>query len=312
MLIRLQLCGLLLLFSCIVFSQDSLPHFNPNVFEQFHFAHRGGYANGPENTLKTILGSIQQGVNAIEIDVELTKDDQLVLFHDETINRVLQCDTGWSVTELSLAELKSIPLRDTTQGVQYVCSFRELIDTLVILIPNSRINDFILEVDFKPHGDNTVKSVDALSEIINAELKKFGDRLYNYFFISTFYPEVLKQINRTNPKIVTAFAVHNSSEKNKLLSKLAILFASTITHKNNVKIIEPNICMINDRFVKKWHKKGSLIITYTANTECQKDYVKQFPVAYTTDCPNDSCAAEQYGKPKKWCKQCNSQPTSSP
>jgi hypothetical protein len=75
-----------------------------------------------------------------------------------------------------------------------------------------------------------------------------------------------------------------------------------------VDIIEPNICMINDRFVKKWHKKGILINAYTANTKCEKKYLENFKIAYTTNCPIGSCEpdpSDQIGKPKKWCKKCN-------
>lgn len=305
MIKKLQIIIFFLLYSCIVFSQDDLSPFTPNVFEKLQFAHRGGYANGPENTLKTILASIRKGINAIEVDVEITKDNKLVLFHDEKISRVLNSDLDLKVSELSLDSLKKIPLRDTSQGVQYVCSLKELIDSLKTSIPKSKFKGFMLEIDFKPHGDKTIEGVKSLSNILNPQLNFFGDRLFNHFFISSFYPEVLKEIKKVNPKIVTSFALHNSPNSNKLLAKLAILFASKIIKKHNVQIIEPNICMINDRFVKKWRKKGVLIVTYTANTNCEKEYIEQFPIAYTTDCPNHLCESDNYGKPKKWCKNCN-------
>lgn len=307
-MIKLQITTFLLICCCQTFSQDLLSHFAPEYFEQQRFAHRGGYANSPENTLQTILYNIENGINAIEIDVQLTKDNQLVLFHDQKISRVLNSNIDLDVWQLSLSELKKIPLRDTTKGLQHVCSLKELIDTLAILIPGSELNDFILEMDFKPHGYQTTKGVNALVDILNTQLDVFGDGLYNYFFVSTFYPEVLKQLNKTNPKIVTAFAVNNSPDNSKLLAKLAILMAPKFIKKNNVNIIEPNICMISDRFVRKWHKKGILINAYTANTNCEKKYLETFQIAYTTNCPNLSCEpdpSDQIGKPKKWCEKCN-------
>lgn len=288
-------------------SQETLSHFSPEYFEKQQFAHRGGYANGPENTLETILFNIDNGVNAIEIDVQLTKDKELVLFHDDKIGRVLNTTQDIEMSNMSLEELKKIPLRDTSQGVQYVCSLEELIDTLVILIPNREINDFLLEVDFKPHGDNAETGVHALLEILDFHLAQFGDDLYNYFFISTFYPDILKELKSKDPKIVTAFAIHNSPDKQKLLAKLAVFMAPMFIRKNNASIIEPNICMINDRFVRKWHRKGILINTYSANRACEKKYIESYPIAYTTNCPNATCepdASDQMGKQKKWCKNC--------
>lgn len=297
--------AIIFIHSFSALGQEELTHFSSANFEKFRFAHRGGYTNGPENTIKTILGSINRGVNAIEIDVELTKDNQLVVFHDKTIDRILNTVDNKKVSDMKLSELQSIPLRDQTQGTQYVCSLNELIDTLTILIPRSEINDFILEIDFKPNGDKTEDGVKALNQIIEKHLTHFGDNLYNYFFISSFYPQVLKELKKNNPKIVTAFALHNAPEKSKLPAKLAILFAGRIIKKNNIRIIEPNICMISDRFVRKWLKRDILIITYTANTNCEKKYLDTFPLAYTTDCPLKTCESEKYRRRKKWCKKCN-------
>lgn len=304
---KLQVTSFLLFFCFQVFSQDTPSNFSPDVFEKQRFAHRGGYAIGPENTLQTILDNIEKGTGAIEIDVQLTKDNQLVLFHDQKISRILNIDSPLNVGQLSLSELKKIPLRDTTKGLQYVSSFKELIDTLA-KIPKSKIDNFILEVDFKPHGDQTPIAVNAFIDILKTQLEVFGDELYNHFFISTFYPEVLEQFNKSDPKIIKAFAVNNSPNDNKLLANMAILMAQKIIKKNNVQIIEPNICMVNNRFVERWHKRGILINAYTANTRCEKEYLENFQIAYTTNCPNGTCEpdqSDQIGKPKKWCKKCN-------
>ncbi len=50
-------------------------------------AHRGYSDQYPENTMKAFLEAIKKGFNGIETDVHKTKDGQLVLCHDEKINR---------------------------------------------------------------------------------------------------------------------------------------------------------------------------------------------------------------------------------
>jgi len=290
------------------FGQQRVNHFESTYFEQQRFAHRGGYAIGPENTLQTILLNLYSGVNAIEIDVHLTKDNELILFHDYTVNRLLDTDSEKAINEFTLEELKHIPLRDSSQGVQYVCSLAELIDTLVVLVPARETLNFLLEVDFKPNGKKTKAAVNALLDILAHHSKDLGERIYNYFFISTFYPNVLKEIQRRDPKIKTAFAVNNVPNEHKLKAKMAVALSPFFIKKYGAAIIEPNMCMVTKRFVKKWHRRGIMINTYTANTSCDKDYLEGFPIAYTTNCPLSACIpdpSDELGRPKRWCKSCS-------
>ena len=51
------------------------------------WAHRGASAYAPENTMIAFEKAVQMGADGIELDVQMTKDEQLVVIHDETINR---------------------------------------------------------------------------------------------------------------------------------------------------------------------------------------------------------------------------------
>lgn len=50
-------------------------------------AHRGASTYEPENTIKAIEKAIDMGVDAVEVDVRLSKDYMPVVIHDETLNR---------------------------------------------------------------------------------------------------------------------------------------------------------------------------------------------------------------------------------
>ena len=69
-------------------------------------AHRGASADAPENTLASIQLAWDQGADAAEIDVLLTRDGQLVVIHDDTTLRTGVID--WAVAGHSLAELKTL------------------------------------------------------------------------------------------------------------------------------------------------------------------------------------------------------------
>jgi glycerophosphoryl diester phosphodiesterase len=303
---------IVLLFSFFVaylgFGQETLVHFTPDFFHKQRFAHRGGYASGPENTIHTILYNINHGVSAVEIDVQLTKDNQLVVFHDDSISRVLATDRKASPRELSLAEIQQYPLRDRSQGIQYVCSLEQLIDTLSVLVPMHAIQDFLLEVDFKVKGGETKVGVKELMRITQHYVANIGEQLYQYFFVSSFYPGVLKEIRVHDKKMKLAFAVHDSPLEQKLKARIAIVFAPVIMRKYGASIIEPNLCMVGSRFVKKYKRKGFLVNTYTVNTTCEKSQIEQFEIAFTTNCPIGFCAHDSSGqiqKNKRVCKQCN-------
>ena len=58
------------------------------------FAHRGASGYESENTLEAFALAVEQGADGIELDVQLTKDGELVVIHDETIDRVSD-GSGW-------------------------------------------------------------------------------------------------------------------------------------------------------------------------------------------------------------------------
>lgn len=51
------------------------------------WAHRGASAYAPENTLEAFALAVRQGADGVELDVQMTKDGELVVIHDETIDR---------------------------------------------------------------------------------------------------------------------------------------------------------------------------------------------------------------------------------
>lgn len=69
-------------------------------------AHRGASASAPENTLAAFSTAIEMGVDAIELDVRMTRDGQLVVIHDASVDRTT--DGTGAVSSLDLAEIKQL------------------------------------------------------------------------------------------------------------------------------------------------------------------------------------------------------------
>ncbi len=69
-------------------------------------AHRGASGNYPENTLLAFQKALEIGVDEIELDLYLTKDDHLIIMHDSTVDRTT--DGTGAISELTLAEIKAL------------------------------------------------------------------------------------------------------------------------------------------------------------------------------------------------------------
>lgn len=68
--------------------------------------HRGARHEVAENTLESIETALRAGVGAVEIDVRLSRDGELVVIHDATVDRTT--DGSGAVVELSFAELRAL------------------------------------------------------------------------------------------------------------------------------------------------------------------------------------------------------------
>ena len=71
-------------------------------------AHRGGCTYYPENSIASIKHALSIGVDAIEIDIRLTKDNKIVVCHDDAIGRVTN-GTG-KISNMTLKQLQSYRL----------------------------------------------------------------------------------------------------------------------------------------------------------------------------------------------------------
>lgn len=93
-----------------------------------NYAHRGASHYAPENTLSSFYQGLLQGANGIETDVQKTKDGVLVLFHDNTLDRISNkqgklCDYTWD-------ELKDIEIHGncTTEFYDRILTLREFLE----------------------------------------------------------------------------------------------------------------------------------------------------------------------------------------
>jgi glycerophosphoryl diester phosphodiesterase len=93
-------------------------------------AHRGYTLHYPENTLAAVEGAIGAGARYVEVDVQLSRDEVPVLFHDKTLQRI--CGVEGAVHDRTATELRELRASDFSRfGYRYA---RERIATLAELV----------------------------------------------------------------------------------------------------------------------------------------------------------------------------------
>ena len=141
-------------------------------------AHRGGSCEGAENTMYAFGNAIGLGLNLMECDVHLTKDQQVVICHDGTLGRLCgEEHTGKSIADYNLADLP--PLRRKIQQTfapgHYTLSDREdgRFTTLRQLFENCR--DVYISIDCKGGGEAVGAAVnDLIREYRREDLTVWG------------------------------------------------------------------------------------------------------------------------------------------
>jgi len=151
-------------------------------------AHRGSSAAAPENTLAAFRLGLAQGADALEMDLQLTKDGAVVVIHDPTVDRVT--DGHGRVADLTLAEIQQLDA-----GTRFGPAFRgERIPTLEEVVellkhkagPTVRLN-LELKYGAEPPADPA-----ALPRAVLAVLRQTGTlhRVFLQSFLHSVLPEV--------------------------------------------------------------------------------------------------------------------------
>ena len=156
------------------------------------WAHRGCSMAYPENTLPAFEAAAKlPNVTGIELDVQLSKDGEIVVFHDESVSRVT--DGDGRIADLTLQELRELRFKhDRSQT--FIPTLREV---LRLLRPYCIQRGLLINIELKTgviHYQNIEKMTVSL-------VKEFD--MQNYIVYSSFWPESLKLIKQCDQNAET-------------------------------------------------------------------------------------------------------------
>jgi glycerophosphoryl diester phosphodiesterase len=200
-------------------------------------AHRGYSRVAPQNTLSAIREAIRVGADWAEIDVQLTRDEEVILLHDSDLK--LMTGDSRKPGDITLAELRKLPARE-----RFGSKFdSERIPTLRDVIDAARYN-IKLNIELKFYGKDrrlAKKVADLLRE------KESEDEC----FISSLDEEGLQLAKTYNPRLRTAAIVTVALGD---ISKL------------DVDILSVNKQLADDRLLDSARRLGKEVHVWTVNS----------------------------------------------
>jgi glycerophosphoryl diester phosphodiesterase len=155
-------------------------------------AHRGFSANYPENTLAAFRAAIDSGAHMIELDVNLSKDRQLVVIHDETVDRTT--NGSGPVSALTCQQLCRLDA-----GSWFDPQFKmETVPTLAQVL--EAVNgQLMVNIEIKPEAFEAHAPVDAVERQVLAAVRK--RQMTEDVIISSFEWRLLERLRQLDPAI---------------------------------------------------------------------------------------------------------------
>lgn len=151
-------------------------------FEGLDYAHRGVFDNesdAPENSLKAIKKAVDAGYG-IEFDVQLSKDDIPVVFHDATLKRM--CGIDGQVWDYTLEELQQMKLADSEETIP---TFQDVLDAVDGKVP--------LIIEYK------MDRVDTKVCVLGHQLL---EKYQGIYCVESFHPFAVQWYKKNHPEVM--------------------------------------------------------------------------------------------------------------
>jgi glycerophosphoryl diester phosphodiesterase len=226
--------------------------------------HRGARAVLPENTLPAFEYAIAQGVDVLELDVAVTKDDVLVVSHDPEMNPAFCAGPAGARTrvirEMTFAELRqwdcgakanpAYPRQKAIPGTRVPS-----LDEVYALAPRGSF-EFNVETKIFPHRPSVTPGPERFAELMLAAIRKH--RLERRVIVQSFDFRTLRALGRMAPEIRLSALIQFAPQE----------FVAS-AREAGATILSPNVKLVTPEKVKAAHAAGLQVVPWTANTEAE-------------------------------------------
>ena len=225
-------------------------------------AHRGFSKKAPENTIPAFQAAMDCGADFIELDVQLTKDKQLVVIHDDKLDRTT--DGKGFVRNHTYDELMQLSAgswfgKDNEFDDVQIPLLSEVLDLVG--------KDIMLNIEIKKSGDPK-----ATAESVVDMIEEYG--IVNSCYVTSFSYPALKKVKQLNPKIKTAF-----------IANLAT--STSYAQLPYIDAVSMNYLFVNQSVVNTAHHHGKRVFVWTVDRQSEMQKMMALGVDnIITDCPD--------------------------
>jgi glycerophosphoryl diester phosphodiesterase len=215
-----------------------------NLDRPLNFAHRGASSEAPENTLAAFLLAAELGADGIELDVQLSRDQEVVVIHDLSLEATT--DGQGPVREKTLAELKELDAGsrfDPAFAGQRIPTFQEVLEAVG--------HRLLLNVE--------LKSVSLRDDGLAAQVVRIIEdhHLLDRVVVSSFNPLPLRQVKRLNPWIPIGLLYAPDNP--------VYLRRPWFRHLLQFEALHPHHSQVNERYMRWARDHGYRIHTWTVD-----------------------------------------------
>ena len=235
------------------------------------FAHRGASGYAPENTLAAFRLAEEQGSDGVELDVQLTKDGEVVVIHDEKIDRT-STGTGF-VRDYTLEELKKFSFHNHMEAYE-----GETIPTLEEVLNLLKPGKMEVNIELKTGIFWYPEIEEKTMEIVKTT--GMEDRV----IYSSFNHYSIQEVRRLNPEAETAYLYGD-----------VILDVEKYAAGTGVQGLHPALYhLYMSDFLKRWKESGLKVRVWTVNREeDMKHFIEAGLEAVITNYPDTAIAVRR-------------------
>lgn len=219
--------------------------------------HRGAKGYEPENTLVAFQKAMDMHVDGIELDVHLSADGEIVVIHDETINRTT--NGQGLVNKLSLRELKAFRI-EGKHNSRLPAELAQQIPTLTEVLDLVNRKCFV-NIELKSY-----ETAEKVVELIERYVEEKGWS-YHDFLVSSFDWNALQQLTFLNSEIPIGVLTETDLE-------LALAFAKFIQARS----IHPYFHLLTKENTLRMQEKGLQVFAWTVNEPEDIQKIKTYNV----------------------------------
>lgn len=221
------------------------------MYNNLLIAHRGIHDNIkiPENSMLSFKKALEQKI-PIELDLQLTKDNKVIVFHDDNLFRLTNINE--KIENLTLEEINKLNLLNTKEKIPTLKDVLKLVNGKTLML-----------IELKK-----IKEYNKLTDIVINELDEYdGD-----FLIQSFDPRVIKKVKKINPSFECGLLITD-----KYPNKFYKFFINNLFfYYIKADFLSISKKLIHNKRIKKFSKKHSIFLWTVRNKKELNKYSNKY------------------------------------